>query len=375
MITRSSSVLVRNIRWIFNAPAQRKMSAQTQQDDVILKEQCKAGIIVLNRPKALNALNLSMIEKILPSLKQWECDKSLVIVKGAGEKAFCAGGDVKTVILEGMAGRREVGFEFFKKEYFMNGLIGCYKIPYIAIIDGIVMGGGVGLSVHGKYRVATERTLFAMPETQIGFFPDVGGSYFLSRLQGKLGWYLALTGQRLKGADVLHAGIATHLVNSCDLKEVEAALVECSCDADVKTALDAFSKKDLPDFSLQPHMAKINCIFGSDKVEDILSGLECDDSKWAKETKDLLNKMSPTSLKVAMKQLDLGKRYNLQDCLKMEYSMSVNFLKNKDFYEGVRALLIDKDQKPAWDPPKIEDVTEQIVNGYFTDLPKLKNMM
>lgn len=161
----------------------------TVEDDVLFESVNNNGIIILNRPKALNSLNLSMVRKLLPTLKAWESEKNLVLVKGVGEKAFCAGGDVRAVVQDIMKGGN-LGQIFFREEYTMNGLIGSYKIPYIALIDGIVMGGGVGLSVHGRYRIATERTLFAMPETKIGLFPDVGGTYFLPRLQGKLGTYL-----------------------------------------------------------------------------------------------------------------------------------------------------------------------------------------
>ncbi|CAH1107331.1 unnamed protein product [Psylliodes chrysocephalus] len=255
----TTSFVIKSVKYMVISTSKRKMS--TEVEDVIIKDVKDKGIIVLNRPKALNALNLSMIEKIHPTLKNWESKKALVIVKGTGEKAFCAGGDVRAVVEAGLKGRKELGHEFFKKEYFTNGLIGSYKIPYIAIIDGIVMGGGVGLSVHGKYRVATERTLFAMPETQIGFFPDVGGSYFLSRLTGKLGLYLALTGQRLKGPDVLKAGIATHLVDSNRLKDLEEAMLNCSNESDVQETLNKFSKQDTPEFSLNSVMDKINDYF------------------------------------------------------------------------------------------------------------------
>lgn len=303
-------------------------------NDVIIENYGDKGLITLNRPKALNALNLSMVNKILPVLQQWEREKQCVIIKGAGEKAFCAGGDVRAVVEEGRKGNLKLGHEFFRKEYTVNGVIGAYQIPYIAIIDGIVMGGGVGLSIHGGYRIGTERTLFAMPETQIGLFPDVGGSYFLPRLSGKLGFYLALTGYRLRGADVLLAGIATHYVESAKLKELEHALLKCSNEQNIKDTLDKFSVPVTDEFSLSLYIDKINKCFSASSVQEILNNLENDGSEWAVSTIKLLNKMCPTSLKVTLKELILGSNMNLHECLQMEYRLAVASLANTEFYEG-----------------------------------------
>lgn len=303
-------------------------------NDVLIENYDDKGVITLNRPKALNALNLSMVNKILPVLQKWEKEKLCVIVKGAGGKAFCAGGDVRAVVEEGLKGNVKLGHEFFRKEYTTNGVIGTYQIPYIALIDGIVMGGGVGLSIHGRYRVATERTLFAMPETQIGLFPDVGGSYFLPRLSGKLGTYLALTGHRLRGADVLLAGIATHYVESSKLNELEQSLLQCSNEQSIKDTLAKFNSPVNDKFSLSPHLDKINKHFSASSVEDIVSSLEKDGSEWAKETVKLLQKMCPTSLKVTLRELILGSNMSLHDCLQMEYRLAVASLANTEFYEG-----------------------------------------
>ncbi|KAJ8911962.1 hypothetical protein NQ315_012773 [Exocentrus adspersus] len=333
MITKST-ILTSNIgkytyKFYNNA---RKMS--TDQSDVIIQNIKDKGVIILNRPKALNALNLSMVRKIYPALKDWEPKKTLVIIKGAGDKAFCAGGDVKNVVEAGLKGDQSVGRTFFREEYTTNGLIGSYKIPYIAFIDGIVMGGGVGLSVHGQFRVATEKTLFAMPETQIGLFPDVGGSYFLPRLKGRLGWYLALTGYRLKGIDLLKAGIATHYCESNQLKDLEEALLNSSNEEDIKIILAKFNKTDKSEFSLKSVLEKIDNCFSANTVEEILERLERDGSTWAEGTINLLKKMSPTSLKVTFKELQLGQKLNLQECLQMEYRLAFHCLENKDFFEG-----------------------------------------
>lgn len=238
-------------------------------------------MIILNRPKALNAINLEMVRKIYKHLKKCEKNKSLMIIKGTGDKSFCAGGDVRAVV---EAGPTEDSKSFFREEYTTNALIGNYKIPYIALIDGITMGGGVGLSVHGKYRVATERSLFAMPETAIGLFPDVGGSYFLPRLQGKLGLYLGLTGFRLKGEEVLKAGIATHYCESSKLSELETALLSCPDADEVPDILSKFNNPSAKPFVLAPHMEQINKCFGGENVEEIFENLKSDGSEWATKT-------------------------------------------------------------------------------------------
>lgn len=214
-------------------------------------------------------------------MSKWESTKSLVIVKSNMEKSFCAGGDVRALVEEPPAN----GERFFREEYTLNHLIGTYRIPYVALISGITMGGGVGISVHGRYRVATEKTMFAMPETLIGLFPDVGGSHFLPRLTGALGMYLGLTGFRLKGRDVQRAGIATHFCESERLPELEAALIDCGSSADVDRVLAKFCPADSSGtFILANHMAKINACFQADTVEGILNNLQCDGSDWAKET-------------------------------------------------------------------------------------------
>lgn len=245
-------------------------------------------MIILNRPKALNAINLDMVRKIYKHLKKCETTKSLVIIKGTGEKAFCAGGDVRAVVESGPS---EESKSFFREEYTTNALIGNYTIPYIALIDGITMGGGVGLSVHGKYRVATERTLFAMPETAIGLFPDVGGSYFLPRLQGKLGLYLGLTGVRLKGEDVLKAGIATHYCDSSKIAELETALLNCPDADEVPDILNKFNNPSTKPFALEPHLDQINKCFTGESVEEIIENLKSDGSEWATKTKEVCSSM------------------------------------------------------------------------------------
>lgn len=249
---------------------------------VLSEEVNDKGVLTLNRPKALNAVNLEMVAKVHEQLSQWQKTKSLILMKGAGEKSFCAGGDVRSIV---ESKDPSFGRNFFRTEYQTNHMIGSLKIPYIALIDGITMGGGVGMSVHGKYRVATERTLFAMPETAIGLFPDVGGSYFLPRLTGKIGLYLALTGARLKGRDVLSVGVATHYCDSAKIPELEAAILELKNANEVGKVLDKLCPVDNTSvFSLAKHLDQINKCFAAPTIEGILANLEQDKSDWAEKT-------------------------------------------------------------------------------------------
>jgi len=241
----------------------------------------------------------------------------------------------------------------------------------VALIDGVTMGGGVGLSVHGPYRVATERTVFAMPEAGIGLFPDVGGSYFLSRLGGKLGLYLALTGYRLKSTDVLKAGIATHMCASSSLESLEKDLLSCKNTVEIEKALQKYHQA-FPtlsqEFSLSDKMEAINRSFDSRTLEGILSNLEKEGTEWGKKTLDTLKKNSPTSLKVSLRLLETGAALDLQECLSLEYRLSQRCCRGgSDFIEGVRALLIDKDQKPKWSPGTLAGVTESLVEEFFKE--------
>ncbi|KAK0161194.1 hypothetical protein PV327_009691 [Microctonus hyperodae] len=340
-------------------------------DDVLFKDVGDKGLIILNRPKALNALNLSMVNKIYPILKQWESTKKIVVIKGAGERAFCAGGDVKHLALSlNEPGGEKVGADFFRGEYTLNHLIGTFKKPYVALINGITMGGGVGLSVHGKYRVATETTTFAMPETAIGLFPDVGGTNFLPKLKGKLGLYLGLTGHRLKGEDVKFAGIATHFIPSASINELIETLLSPD-NNDIDKILDDFEvKNENNKFSLEKNLSQIDKCFSADTIEEIIIKLKEDNSEFANIALENLRKMSPTSLKITKKALDKGKHLDLSECLKMEYRLAcAACTKNSDFHEGVRALLIDKDQNPSWNPKTLEQVTDEYVDSKFNLLP------
>lgn len=353
----------------------RMSSSSSSEPDVLLETINGKGVITLNRPKALNSLDLSMIRKIYPQLKEWDADSStsLVIIKGAGEKAFCAGGDIKAVTDAGRVGDK-YSADFFREEYILNHKIGTMKKPYIALVHGISMGGGVGLSIHGKYRVATEKTLFAMPETGIGLFPDVGGGYALPRMQGQLGIFLALTGFRLRGRDVQLSGYATHFVESSQVKDLEQTLLNLKdpSAADIDEVINTFHEKcqldkDKP-FVLQPHQEQINRLFAGETMEEICEALKKDGSEWAVKQLEIIQKMSPTSLKVSLRVMREGAKLSLPADLKMEYRVSQGCIRGKDFYEGVRALLVDKDGNPKWNPPTLEEVTSEIVDEHFRPL-------
>ncbi|KAM3917067.1 3-hydroxyisobutyryl-CoA hydrolase, mitochondrial [Leptodactylus fuscus] len=352
-----------------------RMASHTASDaEVLLAKNGCSGVITLNRPKALNALNLNMSRLIYNQLKLWEEDPEtfLVIIKGTGGKAFCAGGDIIAVTQAGKAGA-PLAQDFFRQEYILNNAIGTYKKTYVALIDGITMGGGVGLSVHGHFRVASDKTLFAMPETAIGLFPDVGGGYFLPRLPGKIGLFIALTGFRLKGRDVQKAGIATHFVDSQKIPSLEKDLstLKSPSREDIKSILDAYHKETAADdhpFILDEHLDKINSLFSGNSVEEIIENLKQDDSSFAHNQLKILSKMSPTSLKITFRQLHNGSSLTLQEVLTMEYRLSQACMRGHDFYEGVRAVLIDRDQNPKWKPERLEDVTDEYLDSCFSSL-------
>jgi len=344
--------------------------SDSSKDEVVLAEVINnTGVLTLNRPRALNSLNEPMVTIVLEKLKEWENKVQCVVVRGAGEKAFCAGGDV-VAVTSGSPTNCQMGKKFFRKEYTMDYTISQFSKPYIALIDGITMGGGVGISVHGKYRIATERTLFAMPETAIGLFPDVGASYFLSRLEGKLGLYLALTGQRLKGKDVVKIGFGTHYIESKNIPNLYEAILKSA--GDVNSVIEKHTV-DISDhnFSLASNMKLINEAFSASTVEGIIKNLEKDGSQFSHETLKLLQKMSPISLKISKAELEKGAKMTLKECLQMEYRLAKSALEatsSTDFYEGVRALLKDKDQNPKWKPSKLEEVTDDMVEKVFLPL-------
>ncbi|MBP7340400.1 enoyl-CoA hydratase/isomerase family protein [Niveispirillum sp.] len=341
-------------------------------EDVICTVRGAIGHILLNRPKALNALTLGMVEVMAPALEAWGLDPAIkaVVIRGAGDRAFCAGGDVRAVWDAGWERRRGEGdgaltAAFFGGEYRLNRQIKRFPKPYVALMDGITMGGGVGLSVHGSHRVVTEKTLLAMPETGIGLFPDVGGTYFLPRVPGKMGLYLGLTGARVHAADLLYTGIGTHHVTSSSLDTIEAALAEGQ-DVDAVLAAHAVPAGEAPLAALR---TAIDAAFEADDVEGIVAGLISQGTPWADKVAETILSMSPTSLKVTFEQLRRGAELEFDDCMRLEFRMTQAVMDGNDFYEGIRAVLVDKDKSPKWNPAKLADVSAADVARYFAVPP------
>ncbi len=331
------------------------------EESVIVRRDGRVGRILLNRPKALNALDLPMIRACARALDGWRDDPAVhaVVIEGAGDRAFCAGGDIRAVRTHAMAGETEPVESFFAEEYALNQAIAEYPKPYVALIDGICMGGGIGVSVHGAYRVASEHAMFAMPETAIGFFPDIGATYFLPRLPGSLGTYLGLTGTRVQGADAVHAGFATHFVPRAQLPALAAALA-----ADGTAALGPHATP-LPPFALAPHRAAIDRCFSADSVPGIVARLEADGGDWAQQTLATLRGMSPSSLFWSFEIIRRGAASTLRQALQAELVLTRTVTRHPDFHEGVRAMVVDKDRQPKWQPARIEDVKPEEILRLF----------
>jgi enoyl-CoA hydratase/carnithine racemase len=334
-------------------------------DDVLFEQRGAAGIITLNRPKALNALTRDMCLRMKAQLEDWAKDPNIkaAVIRGAGERAFCAGGDIRALYDSGKAGT-PYALEFYRDEYRLDAAIKHFPKPYVALVHGIVMGGGVGVSVHGSHRIAAESAVFAMPETGIGLFPDVGGSYFLPRCPGQTGMYLALTGARLKTTDCLYAGVATHFVPQT---KWETLLERLASGTAPDQALDGLAD-NVPDTFLETHRNAIDGIFALESVEAILAALDAEGTDWAGETATTLRSKSPTSLKVTFRQIREGAKLEFDDCMRMEYRMVNRIVAGHDFYEGVRAAIIDKDGAPKWQPADLAGVSESDVDAYFAPL-------
>lgn len=374
---------------------------------ILLDVKDSVAVIGLNRPKALNSLNPEMCTSIKRILLEWQSQQespqrrsnvNAFLMKGMGGKAFCAGGDVKSIyteLVESSSNAKggpqpatpgSISYDFFKVEYEMNYLLGMSKIPQVSFWDGIVMGGGVGVSVLGAFRVATEKTMFAMPETAIGLFPDVGSSSWLPHIPRGQGLYIGMTGCRLGAADLLHTGIATHFVPSSRLEELEHAIIESKPSSNLAEAkkaiggiLDSFSGRPEESKSLIiPNADSIErCFHEKNSVDDILAALKEESTtrgdasaKWANDTLQLLSKMSPTSLKLTVAQLKEGKSKSLKSCLEMEFRLMMGCMLAPDFREGIRALLVDKDNKPKWAPA----ASDSQIREYFNHLQHELNL-
>jgi len=331
--------------------------------DILFEKRGKAGFVTLNRPKALNALTHQMVSALSAQLTIWADDPDIahVVVTGAGGKAFCAGGDIVGIYQARMAGETEGLPAFFKDEYLLNAQIKAYPKPYVALIDGIVMGGGVGVSVNGSHRVGTEKTMFAMPETGIGFFPDVGGTYFLPRMPKKTGVYCALSAGRMKQGDALATGVLTHAVRDADLEAMEAAL---AAGDDADAILREFAGAVEPGL-LMAQADLIEICFSGSSVSEILGNLDAQGGEFAAKTAETIRQKSPTSVLIAFEQMQRGAGLDFNECMKLEYRIVCRILQGDDFFEGVRALLVDKDQAPQWKPSGLEHVDNQELASYF----------
>jgi enoyl-CoA hydratase len=337
----------------------------TTNAEILFERRGAIGLVTLNRPKALNALTHDMCLGLKARLDLWARHPGVqsVVIQGAGDRAFCAGGDIRTLYESGKAGT-SYAFDFYRDEYLLNAAIKHFPKPYVALIRGFVMGGGVGVSVHGSHRIADETTLFAMPETGIGLFPDVGGSWFLPRMPGELGMYLGLTGARLKTPDALYTGVATHFVPGAK----HTALIErLAGGAEVDIALREVAEA-VPDTFLTEHRAKIDTIFSASSADALLAALDADHTDFASDAARVIRTKSPTATKLAFRQIREGAKLDFDGCMRMEYRMVHRVIEGHDFYEGVRATIIDKDGAPHWKPDALSQVSHADIAAYFAPL-------
>lgn len=344
----------------------------SSQPEILFERRGAAGVVTLNRPKALNAVTHGMVGALRAQLDQWADDPAIarVVITAAGERAFSAGGDIRALYDLGRAGRHDEALQFWRDEYALNAAIKNYRKPYVALIDGIVMGGGVGVSVHGSHRVAGDRFQFAMPEVGIGFFPDVGATWFLPRMPGELGPYCALTGERLRLADGVAAGIATHRIPSA---RFPALLDGLTGTVSVDAVLAAFSEP-AGEGPIMARRATIDRLFAGTSVEAILAALDREaassgaDAEWAAKTAAALRTKSPLSLKIALAQMRRGKLWDFDTCMRAEFRIVSRVIHGSDFYEGVRAVIVDKDNKPRWNPATLAAVGDAEVERHFAPL-------
>jgi enoyl-CoA hydratase len=342
------------------------------EGDLIVRREGSAGIIRLNRPKAINAMTLEMSEGIDAALDRFEADPdvAVVVLEGAGERGLCAGGDIRGLYESSRAGG-DLGKRFWRQEYIMNARIAKFPKPYVAFMDGLVMGGGVGLSAHARHRVVTEKTKLAMPEVGLGFFPDVGGTWLLSRSPGEIGTYFGLTGQTMNGPDAIHARFADAVVPSgklAALREVLTKVRPGTVSSEIKLLIDGFATGEAagPVAVLQPN---IDAWFAHDRMEDIVAALQRDGSELAISTLKKLSEKSPRGMVVTLRLLRLARTSSsLEQCLVREYRAALQVFASDDFREGVRAAVIDKDRNPRWSPARIEDVTPEMLAPYFAEI-------
>ena len=338
-------------------------------NDVLTETDGKVGRIRLNRPQAIHALNHPMCSAMIAALARWRTDAEVqaVLIDHVEGRGFCAGGDVRA-LAESAAGDGAAARAFFHEEYRLNHLLFSYAKPTVAFMDGITMGGGVGISQPCRFRVATELTRFAMPESGIGLFPDVGGGWYLSRLPGRVGQWLALTGARIDGPECLYLGLATHYVPSAALEDVKARIAE---HPDRIAGILGQASVTAPPAKIADNLPLINKLFASDRLEEIVAALEADPSEWAASELATLRAKSPTTCKVSLRELAEGARMaDFADEMRQEYALAAHIIQRGDFAEGVRAVLIDKDNAPRWNPATPEAVTDHMIDTIFAPLPE-----
>jgi enoyl-CoA hydratase len=348
------------------------VGAQLSKDDILFQRRGAAGIVTLNRPKALNAITYGMVLALRAQLDRWADDAAVtrIVIQAAGERAFCAGGDIRYLYDLGRSGRHDEALRFWADEYRLNTAIKNYRKPYVALIDGIVMGGGVGVSVHGSHRVAGDKFLFAMPEVGIGIFPDVGGTWFLPRMPGELGCYCALTGERFNFADGCGAGIATHRIPTARFAELLDALTGT---VPVDAVLAAFAEP-AGEGPIVARRGAIDRLFAGNEVEGIIAALKREaatggaDAEWAGKTAATIRTKSPLSLKLALAQVRRGGSYDFETCMRTEFRIVSRVIHDHDFHEGVRAVIVDKDNKPRWQPSSLAAVSAGEVERHFAPL-------
>ena len=342
------------------------------EPDLITRREGFAGIIRLNRPKTINAVTLDMFRDIDKALGTFEADPSVsvVVLEGSGERGLCAGGDIRALYKSSQM-NGDLGKVLWREEYVLNARIKKFPKPYVAFMDGIVMGGGVGLSAHASHRVVTERTTLAMPEVGLGFFPDVGGTWLLSHAPGEIGTYFGLTGQTMNGPDAVYAGFADAVVpssRSAGLRDVLTKARPGSTASEIRALIDGFATGETAG-PVAAMRATIDRWFSYDRMQDIIAALTRDRSKLAQSTLKTLGEKSPRGMVVALKLLRLARQSSsLEECLVREYRAALEVFRSDDFREGVRAAVIDKDRNPKWSPPRIEDVTPDMIAPYFANI-------
>ena len=341
----------------------------TVNKDILFEKANRCGVVTLNRKKTLNALTYDMLASLSPHYKAWSDDIDIycIVMRSADPRGFCAGGDLRAIYE--WHEQSEVGstLDHYGVEYKHNWALEKLKKPHISLIDGVVMGGGVGITFYGTHRVVGENTRFAMPEVGVGYFPDIGASYFLPRMPGKTGMYLALTGRAAGPADAFYLGFATHCIKADKFASILSEL----CEAEPVDELLYRHHEDPGEAELARLRPTIDRIFAAESVEEIVEGLRAERgelAEWAHETADEIGRKSPLSLKVAFRQVREGAQLELEQALRLEYRIARRFLQGDQLYEGIRAALIDKDRKPKWNPASLEEVTPEMVDRYFAPL-------